>query len=67
MNTQLDSAHPSALLPTPPFYRTDLGAAYLGDSLEGLRKIRSNSVNLVLTSPPYALHFKKAYGNVEKS
>jgi site-specific DNA-methyltransferase (cytosine-N4-specific) len=24
----------------------------------------SSSVNLVVTSPPYALHFKKAYGNV---
>ena len=24
-------------------------------------------VNLVFTSPPYALHFKKEYGNVEKS
>jgi len=25
------------------------------------------SVDLVLTSPPYALHFKKAYGNVDKA
>ena len=25
------------------------------------------SVNLVITSPPYALHFKKAYGNVSKA
>ncbi len=26
----------------------------------------SNSVNLVVTSPPYALHFKKEYGNAPK-
>jgi DNA modification methylase len=25
------------------------------------------SVNLIFTSPPYALHFKKAYGNVDKA
>lgn len=66
MSTQLNSAHPSALLPSTPFYRTDLGAAYLGDSLEALREIEDNSVSLVVTSPPYALHFKKAYGNVDK-
>ena len=47
-------------------YSTSLGAAYCGDSLELLRKIPSDSVNLVVTSPPYALHFKKEYGNVEK-
>ncbi|MGH9427942.1 MAG: DNA-methyltransferase [Terriglobia bacterium] len=26
-----------------------------------------SSVNLVVTSPPYALHFKKEYGNVDKA
>jgi site-specific DNA-methyltransferase (cytosine-N4-specific) len=50
-----------------PFYSTGLGDAYLGESLEVLRSVPDKSVNLVLTSPPYALHFKKAYGNVEKS
>ncbi len=49
-----------------PLYRTSLGAAYLGDSLEGLAALPSESVNLVLTSPPYALHFKKEYGNARK-
>jgi len=28
--------------------------------------MREGSINLVLTSPPYALHFKKEYGNVSK-
>lgn len=48
------------------YYRTGLGVACLTDSLDGLRDLPSNSINLVLTSPPYALHFKKAYGNVDK-
>ncbi len=50
-----------------PYYRTDYGAAYLGDSLELLKHIPDNSINAVITSPPYALHFKKEYGNVEKA
>lgn len=50
-----------------PYYSTPFGAAYLGDSLDLLRKVPDNSVNLVFTSPPYALHFKKKYGNVHKT
>jgi len=50
-----------------PFYTTHHGAAYLGDSLEVLKSVPDESVNLVVTSPPYALHFKKAYGNVSKA
>ena len=49
-----------------PAYVTQLGAAYLGDSLETLSKLPSETVDLVVTSPPYALHFKKEYGNVSK-
>jgi|SRR5215212_2140180 len=51
---------------TKPYYSTGLGAAYLGDSIEVLKTLSSNSINLVVTSPPYALHFKKEYGNVDK-
>ena len=59
--------HPSSLVEAfSPFYRTALGAVYLADSREILRAIPSGSLNLVFTSPPYALHFKKEYGNVEK-
>lgn len=62
-----DDPNPSGLLPgLKPFYQTGLGAAYLGDSREVLRQLPASSVNLVFTSPPYALHFKKAYGNVHK-
>jgi DNA modification methylase len=50
----------------PPYYATDFGGAYLGDSRPLLQQVPDSSVNLVLTSPPYALHFKKEYGNVEK-
>ena len=40
--------------------------AFLGDSLELLKQVPDGSVNLVVTSPPYALHFKKEYGNADK-
>ena len=49
-----------------PYYETPLGAAFLGDSMETLKALPDSSVNLIFTSPPYALHFKKAYGNVAK-
>lgn len=50
-----------------PFYTTEFGEAFVADSLEFMRALPESTVNLVLTSPPYALHFKKEYGNVEKS
>jgi DNA modification methylase len=55
--------------PTPasseltPLYSTELGAAYHGDSLHVLARLQAGSIDLVMTSPPYALHFKKEYGN----
>ena len=49
-----------------PAYESNWGAAYLGDSLQLLRNIPADSVDLVITSPPYALEFKKEYGNVAK-
>lgn len=51
------------LLKKKPFYTTRCGRAYLGDSLELMREIPEDSVDLIFTSPPYALHFKKEYGN----
>lgn len=59
--------HPKGLMQSvEPFYETSVGAAYLGDSRELLNALPDQSVNLVFTSPPYALHFKKEYGNVSK-
>ena len=46
-----------------PYYETDLGAAFLADSLDILKKIPDNSVNLIVTSPPFALTRQKEYGN----
>lgn len=61
-------ANPTTLLrDVPPYYRTTLGAAYLGDSLDIMKRLPAKSVNIVVTSPPYALHFKKEYGNVAKA
>jgi DNA modification methylase len=48
---------------SPPTYQTDLGAAFLGDSLELLNQLPDKSINLVLTSPPFALQREKEYGN----
>ena len=49
-----------------PYYSTELGDAYLADSLRVLKALPDASVNAVVTSPPYALHFKKEYGNAAK-
>ncbi|MEB3882554.1 site-specific DNA-methyltransferase [Lyngbya sp. CCY1209] len=46
-----------------PTYYTDLGFAFCGDSLELLNELPDRSINLVLTSPPFALQRKKEYGN----
>ncbi len=50
-----------------PSYATSLGRCIEGDSLDVLRKLPDNSVDLVLTSPPFALRRRKAYGNVDPS
>jgi len=47
-------------------FDTKYGSALLGDSLQVLRAMPEGSVSLVVTSPPYALHFKKEYGNASK-
>ena len=63
---ELPLDHPARLIPAAAFFTSRLGVAYCGDSLEMLKALPSASVNLVVTSPPYALHFKKAYGNEHK-
>ncbi len=49
-----------------PVYVTEHGAAFCGDSRVLLSQLPDNSVNLVLTSPPFALQRKKEYGNKEQ-
>ncbi|WP_035081372.1 DNA-methyltransferase [Aphanizomenon flos-aquae] len=55
----------SILLETP-LYTTEYGFAYIGDSLELLDQVASDSINLVMTSPPFALQREKIYGNVDQ-
>lgn len=47
-------------------YSTPLGSAYVGDSLELLDSLERESVDLIVTSPPFALLRKKSYGNEEQ-
>ncbi|MGI9105354.1 MAG: DNA-methyltransferase [Pyrinomonadaceae bacterium] len=46
-----------------PFYSHEHGSAYLGDTLKLIKHVADESVNLVITSPPFALTSKKEYGN----
>jgi site-specific DNA-methyltransferase (cytosine-N4-specific) len=46
-----------------PYYKTPWGASFLGDSLKLIKNVGDESINLVLTSPPFALTRKKEYGN----
>lgn len=50
--------------PYHPYYCTQRGKAYCANSIEFLANVPTGSVNLVLTSPPFALRRKKSYGNV---
>jgi len=61
------TTHPATLLSQHRAdYTTDHGAIFIGDARTFLRDLPDESVDLVVTSPPYALHFKKEYGNADK-
>ena len=47
-------------------YKTGLGSAYAVDALNMLASLPDNSVNLVVTSPPFALQRQKEYGNKDE-
>lgn len=53
-------------LPTP-LYASKYGKAYLGDSLDLLDCLSDSSIDLVITSPPFALQRKKEYGNHDQA
>ena len=60
--------NPSRLLTgLEPAYVTSYGSAYVHNSLELLKKLPDDSINAVITSPPYALHFQKEYKQASKS
>ncbi len=50
-----------------PSYHTSFGSAYTGNSLDLIRELPDNSINLVITSPPFALLREKEYGNKSQS
>ncbi|MDD3926583.1 MAG: site-specific DNA-methyltransferase [bacterium] len=52
---------------TKPLYQTERGSAFVGDSLDLLKEVADQSVDLVMTSPPFALRRQKTYGNVEET
>jgi site-specific DNA-methyltransferase (cytosine-N4-specific) len=62
-----NEVHPASLLVARSAYRTGWGAMYQGDAATLLSSLPDESVDLVLTSPPYALHYQKEYGNVHKN
>lgn len=47
-------------------YETNFGQCICGDSLNLMEQLEDASINLVITSPPFALQRKKAYGNEEQ-
>jgi DNA modification methylase len=49
------------------FHKTRYGQIVLGDSLEYMSAMAPESVDLVVTSPPFGLVRKKDYGNVESN
>lgn len=52
---------------TVPAYHTKLGAAYCGDSRRLIAELPDASVNLFLTSPPFALQRQKEYRELSQS
>ncbi len=47
-------------------YSTQNGTQFIGDSLEFLNNYPDDSIDLVMTSPPFALLRKKEYGNEDQ-
>ena len=45
------------------YYENGHGAAYLGDAIDLLKLIPESQIDLIMTSPPFALQRKKEYGN----
>jgi len=48
-------------------YRTPLGAQMAGDSQQLIARLPDESVDLLITSPPFPLLRKKAYGNEDQA
>jgi site-specific DNA-methyltransferase (cytosine-N4-specific) len=53
--------------PDNQVYGTDRGTQLVGNSLELLSAMPTESVDLIMTSPPFALLRKKSYGNKDQA
>lgn len=62
MSRDLSGVQPGAPV---EYFSTDLGRMVLGDSIEILGGLPASSVDLIVTSPPFALVRKKDYGNAD--
>lgn len=51
------------LMDSEAYYTAEGGACYHGDSRQLLEELPDESIDLVVTSPPFALNRKKDYGN----
>jgi DNA modification methylase len=61
---RIDKLNGKTYGPFSEAHKTELGKIYQGDSLEYLHhRAEPNSVNLIMTSPPFGLVRKKSYGN----
>ncbi len=46
-----------------PYFHTQQGEIYLADAIDIMRQMPNDSLDLIITSPPYGLIKKKKYGN----
>jgi DNA modification methylase len=57
-------ARPESVESVRVYHKTPLGEMVLGDAIDVLVAVEDKSVDLIMTSPPFALVRKKDYGNV---
>jgi site-specific DNA-methyltransferase (cytosine-N4-specific) len=58
-----DDSPVGELMDSGSAYDSELGSAYHGDSRELLAELPDESIDLIVTSPPFALQHEKDYGN----
>lgn len=51
------------MLERKPLYKTKFGEAFVGDALNLIDEVPNSSIDLIITSPPFALQRQKEYGN----
>jgi len=49
-----------------PYHETELGKLYCGDCLTVMREIKENSIDLILTDPPYGINYLSGWTNNHK-